>query len=191
MATIDSNGVLFYQDTDSFAPPASLNLAQSNLSDLLGASPRFKKVANTTARTALVSSIGTANITAANPLLVWRTDAAAGSQLEFTTNGTKWNTVITSDAAAAPYAMAAGQGGITTSQGSTASLTVSFPGGRFSVPPRVTFSQNGSNPQLIDMIMGGVTATGFTIYARRNEAGTGVAYFDWTAVQMFSTSASG
>lgn len=101
MATIDSNGVLFYQDTDSFAPPASLNLAQSNLSDLLGASPRFKKVANTTARSALVTSIGLANITAANPLLVWRADAAAGSQLEYTTNGTTWEIFVTREYLAA------------------------------------------------------------------------------------------
>ena len=97
MATIDSNGVLFYQDTDSFTPPASLNLAQSNLSSLLGESPRFKKVANTTARTSLVSSIGLVNITADNPLLVWRADAAAGSQLEYTTNGTTWNVIVTNE----------------------------------------------------------------------------------------------
>ena len=95
MATIDSNGVLFYQDTDSFTPPASLNLAQANLSSLLGESPRFKRVANTTARTALVSSIGLSNITPDNPLLVWRADAAAGSQLEYTTNGTTWNVIVT------------------------------------------------------------------------------------------------
>ena len=101
MATIDSNGVLFYQDTDSFTPPASLNLAQSNLSSLLGESPRFKKVANTTARTALVSSIGLANITVDNPLLVWRADAAAGSQLEYTTNGTTWEVFVTSEYLAA------------------------------------------------------------------------------------------
>ena len=101
MATIDSNGVLFYQDTDSFAPPASLNLAQSNLSDLLSSGVRFKRVANTTARSALVTSIGLVNITADNPLLVWRADAAAGSQLEYTTNGTTWKTFITSEYMAA------------------------------------------------------------------------------------------
>ena len=101
MATIDSNGVLFYQDSDNFTPPASLNLAQSNLSSLLGESPRFKKVANTTARTALVSSIGLANITPANPLLVWRADAAAGSQLEYTTNGSTWNVLVTNEYLAA------------------------------------------------------------------------------------------
>ena len=101
MATIDSNGVLFYQDSDNFTPPASLNLAQSNLSSLLGESPRFKKVANTTARTALVSSIGLANITPANPLLVWRANAAAGSQLEYTTNGTTWEVFVTSEYLAA------------------------------------------------------------------------------------------
>ena len=92
MATIDSNGVLFYQDSDNFTPPASLNLAQSNLSSLLSNNTRFRRVANLTARSALVASIGLANITPDNPLLVWRADAAAGLQLEYTTNGTTWNT---------------------------------------------------------------------------------------------------
>ena len=91
MATIDSNGVLFYQDSDNFTPPASLNLAQANLSSLLSNSPRFRRVANIAARNALVASIGTANITPDNPLLVWRADAPAGLQLEFTTNGTTWS----------------------------------------------------------------------------------------------------
>ena len=81
MATIDSNGVLFYQDSDNFTPPASLNLAQSNLSDLLSSGVRFKRVANTTARSALVTSIGLANITPDNPLLVWRADAATSGPL--------------------------------------------------------------------------------------------------------------
>ena len=92
MATIDSNGVLFYQDSDNFTPPASLNLAQSNLSSLIGNNTRFRRVANITARNALVASIGTANITPDNPLLVWRADAAAGLQLEYSTNGTTWHT---------------------------------------------------------------------------------------------------
>ena len=91
MATIDSNGVLFYQDSDNFTPPASLNLAQSNLSSLIGNNARFRRVANTTARSALVTSIGLANITPDNPLLVWRADAATGRQFEVTTNGTTWN----------------------------------------------------------------------------------------------------
>ncbi len=116
MATIDSNGVLFYQDSDNFTPPASLNLAQSNLSSLLGESPRFKKVANTTTRSALVTSIGLANITADNPLLVWRADAAAaaGSQLEYTTNGSTWNVLVTSE-----YLAAQDTGWITTGLGIT------------------------------------------------------------------------
>lgn len=97
MATIDSNGVLFYQDSDNFTPPASLNLAQSNLSDLLSSGVRFKRVANTTARSALVTSIGLANITADNPLFVWRADATAGFRLEYTSNGSDWHTVVTSE----------------------------------------------------------------------------------------------
>ena len=97
MATIDSNGVLFYQDSDNFTPPASLNLAQSNLSDLLAAGVRFKRVANNTARSALVTSIGLANITTANPLHVWRADATAGKQHEYTTNGTTWSVYDNTD----------------------------------------------------------------------------------------------
>ena len=97
MATIDSNGVLFYQDSDNFTPPASLNLAQSNLSDLLSSGVRFKRVANTTARSALVTSIGLANITTANPLHVWRADATAGKQHEYTTNGTTWSVYDNTD----------------------------------------------------------------------------------------------
>ena len=97
MATIDSNGVLFYQDSDNFTPPASLNLAQANLSSLLSNSPRFRRVANITARNALVASIGTANITPDNPLLVWRSDAATGRQLEYTTDGTTWSVYDNTD----------------------------------------------------------------------------------------------
>ena len=95
MATIDSNGVLFYQDSDNFTPPASLNLAQSNLSSLIGNNTRFRRVANVTARSALVTSIGMANITPDNPLLVWRADAATGLQLEYTANGTTWAASLT------------------------------------------------------------------------------------------------
>lgn len=94
MATTDSNGVLFYQDTDNYTPiQTALNLAQSNLSNLLGSKPRFERVANTTARNALVSSVGAGNISKAHPLLVWRADAADGLQLEYTTNGSTWRTI--------------------------------------------------------------------------------------------------
>ena len=101
MATIDPNGVLFYQDSDNFTPPASLNLAQANLSSLIGNNTRFRRVANLTARNALVASIGTSNITPDNPLLVWRADAVAGTQLEYTTNGSTWNVLVTNEYLAA------------------------------------------------------------------------------------------
>ena len=94
MATLDSNGVLIYQDTDNYTPiQTALNLAQSNLSNLLGGKPRFERVATTTARNALVASVGVGNISKANPLIVWRADAADGLQLEYTTNGTTWRTI--------------------------------------------------------------------------------------------------
>lgn len=94
MATLDSNGVLFYQDTDNYTPiQTALNLAQSNLSNLLGGKPRFERTANTGTRAALVTSIGAGNISKASPLIVWRADAADGLQLEYTTNGTTWRTI--------------------------------------------------------------------------------------------------
>lgn len=92
MATIDSNGVLIYQDTDNYTPiHTALNLAQSNLSSLLGANAQIVKVSGVGDRNAKAAARG--SISKANPFVVWRADAADGLQLEYTTNGTVWRTI--------------------------------------------------------------------------------------------------
>ena len=89
MATIDPNGVLIYQDTDNYTPiQTALNLAQSNLSSLLGANAQIVKVSSVGDRNAKAAARG--GISKANPFVAWRADAADGLQLEYTTNGTSW-----------------------------------------------------------------------------------------------------
>ena len=92
MATIDPNGVLIYQDTDNYTPiHTALNLAQSNLSSLLGASTQIVRVSSVGDRNAKATARG--SISKANPFVAWRADAADGLQLEYTTNGTTWRTI--------------------------------------------------------------------------------------------------
>lgn len=90
MATIDPNGVLIYQDTDNYTPiQTALNLAQSNLSSIIGANAQIVKVSSVGDRNAKAAARG--NISSANPFISWRADAPSGRQLEVTTNGTSWN----------------------------------------------------------------------------------------------------
>ena len=92
MATLDSNGVLIYQDTDNYTPiQTALNLAQSNLSSILGANAQIVKVSSVGDRNAKATARG--SISKANPFVAWRADAADGLQLEYTTNGTAWRTI--------------------------------------------------------------------------------------------------
>lgn len=95
MPTSDPNGLPIFNESDATVLHTLLNTLSSGMSNWINGSPRFKRVATIAARNALVSSIGTANITADSPLLVWRADAAAGSQLEYTTNGTTWDIFVT------------------------------------------------------------------------------------------------
>lgn len=92
MTTIDPNGVLIYQDTDNYTPiQTALNLAQSNLSSILGASTQIVRVSSVGDRNAKAAARG--SISKANPFVAWRADALDGLQLEYTTNGTTWRTI--------------------------------------------------------------------------------------------------
>lgn len=96
MATIDPNGVLIYQDTDNYTPiQTALNLAQSNLSSILGANTQIVRVSSVGDRNAKATARG--SISKANPFVAWRADAADGLQLEYTTNGTTWRTIADKD----------------------------------------------------------------------------------------------
>lgn len=92
MATIDPNGVLIYQDTDNYTPiQTALNLAQSNLSSILGANTQIVRVSSVGDRNAKATARG--SISKANPFVSWRADATDGLQLEYTTNGTTWRVI--------------------------------------------------------------------------------------------------
>lgn len=92
MATADANGIAIIQDADNLSPLHPVfNLLGQSVSNAFDANTRIWPVANETARSAKVTEIGLANITGAKPLFVWRANAPAGRNLEFSTNGTVWN----------------------------------------------------------------------------------------------------
>lgn len=93
MGTTDSNGIWFWDENDIFAPVhTALNLGQSNLSAVIQGvrDGLIHYVANEAERTALVA---TYHPTTTRPLYVFRDNAPAGTELEFTQNGTTWVTV--------------------------------------------------------------------------------------------------
>jgi len=91
MTTTDANGIVYLQDTDDISPFHTLiNVLQSATSNALNAKIRIARVANITERNALAVSLGASPT---NPLYTHRTDAPAGAQLEYTTNGTTWTTL--------------------------------------------------------------------------------------------------
>lgn len=95
MATTDANGVVFYGPGDPVEPiQAAFNGLATSISSKFSAETQIVDVANTAGRTAAVTRRGTQGrpISASDPLVVWRADAAAGSQMESTTNGSAWST---------------------------------------------------------------------------------------------------
>lgn len=100
MPTSDSNGLPVFNETDATVLHTMLNTLGSGVSNWINGTPRVRRAASIAARNALVTSIGPANITTSNPLLVWRADAPAGSQYEYSTNGgSTWHTIVTSQTA--------------------------------------------------------------------------------------------
>lgn len=94
MGSTDANGVFFYDENDIVSPiHTALNTAQSNLTNTVIPGLRdmgIRYAANETARAALVAQYAP---TAARPLYVFRDNAPAGAELEFTQNGTTWTTI--------------------------------------------------------------------------------------------------
>lgn len=152
-------------------------------------------VGNTTARAAAATALGAS---ATNPVYTHRADAAAGRELEVTTDGTAWQTIPATPAT--PYAWSAGTvAGFSAGSlaaGTSISSAVTFPSGRFSQPPKVNVTLStgpGGSVYLVPRALL-ATATGFSIYVYNLGSST-VAFsglsVDWTAVQMTSTSAAG
>jgi hypothetical protein len=92
MATTDSNGILFYEDTDIISPLNTLlNTGQTSVSTALSATARVFPVADVTERDALAVTYSPA---ADNPLIVFRADAISGRQIEYTIDGSTWIVVM-------------------------------------------------------------------------------------------------
>lgn len=98
MPTSDANGLPIFNEGDDVVLHTMLNTVSSGVSNWINNGVPTYKVSSIAARNALVASVGAVNITATNPLVVWRADAAAGSQWEYNTTGGggTWHTVLTS-----------------------------------------------------------------------------------------------
>lgn len=98
---------------------------------------------------------------------------------------------LTARAARTPYAVAAGVVTIAGGSGTTTNQTVSFPVGRFTVPPIVTVTGASSVPGTIVLGVGvdQITKDDARIHVHRtNSTNTNV---HWIAVQMTDSSAAG
>jgi hypothetical protein len=91
MTTTNANGIVFVEDTDPISPfQVLLNTLQQGTSDAISSTARVFPVANVPARDALEIDHPPS---ASSPLFVFRADAGAGRELEYTTDGTTWRTV--------------------------------------------------------------------------------------------------
>lgn len=98
MATTDSNGIVFLEETDPISPfHTTINTLQQGTSDALSGIKDgsndilvIHQVADTSERAALAVAYGP---TASKPLYVNRANAGAGKEMEYTTDGSTWRTV--------------------------------------------------------------------------------------------------
>lgn len=100
MATIDSNGLVLWETTDSVSPlQALINGATTSVSNALNTNARIFRVANSTGQSALLTSRGA---TASNPLLTYRTDTG---NIEIN-DGSSWQLIYTPSASTSVAATA-------------------------------------------------------------------------------------
>jgi hypothetical protein len=188
MGTVNGNGIYFYEETDAVSPLHTLlNVAQQSVSDALDSTARVFRVANTAARTAKATGYGAS---ASNPLYVFRADAPAEHQLEYTIDGTNWFTVPAGGSQ--PYATASGSGSRVFG-GATASgvFGITFPAGRFSQIPNVLVSCTNTGLG-IWFAAAGTSTTTASVQGFATGGATGLtAPFIWTATQMTAASANG
>lgn len=156
-----------------------------------------KPVANTTARAQHISDLAGAGITpsTSNPVFVFRADAPAGAQLEYTTDasGTTWHTVPATPLTAMRMAAGTASG----SMASQATITISdtFPASRFTVAPIVTPVIIGASGY-VSTLRVGVSSTStsgvtFVVNSVTGASITGSITVNWIAVQMTASTAAG
>ena len=91
MGSVNSQGVYEYDVTDNEIGPVLLNRQSAALTNLFTGRANTVRVANVSQRAAALADHGAPSTS--NPLIVFRADAGAGRELEYTTNGTLWHTV--------------------------------------------------------------------------------------------------
>lgn len=97
MATLDDNGILFYEETDPISPIHTLlNTGQQSVSNAFGEASRIWKVDNAGERNALAVARAAS---AANPVYVHQADAPVASRLKVSEDptGNVWRTIYAGD----------------------------------------------------------------------------------------------
>jgi hypothetical protein len=108
-------------------------------------------------------------------------------------DGTDWVTRVSTSV---PFAMAAGKSTFNMVAVASAAVTITFPASRFSVAPVVTFSVyrvTSASAEVYAMRMNTLTSSGVQLVLVTRSAGaiTETVEFNWTAIQMTSTTAAG
>lgn len=156
-------------------------------------------VANTTARAQALTDLAAESIvpSSASPLFFFRVDAGIGRQLEYTTDGTTFESIPTVGRSS-PFALAAGIVTINTTVATVNTIAVTFPAGRFTQTPimpapNVATAAGGTGGMTARAIPS--SASGGTIYlysAPGTNFSAGISVpIHWTAFQMKSTTAAG
>lgn len=95
MGTTDDNGIYFYEDTDG-APVASLlNIGQQSVSDALNNLGTYRSAASDAEQAIVVADYAPSPT---KPLLVYRQDYQAARAWRWTTDGSTWRTLSTTQA---------------------------------------------------------------------------------------------
>lgn len=145
MATIDINGMVFYETTDPVTPLQNvLNGISTAVTNAFDSTDRVFKVADATARNTLYATRGA---TSSNPLTVLREDTG---RLERTYNGSTWKTV-------SPVAEWFG----TATSAADGSFSGTIPSGVFSVAPLI-FGTVQSTTQFTVVSVVASSATAFS-----------------------------
>lgn len=125
MGSVNGFGVYEYDRTDGSLGPALLNLQSSALSTAFGGAVPIARVANVTARGAHAAAYAATRgaISPANPCVVWRADADTDGWLEYTVNGSTWQTVVPGKSSAAvSYSSGWGSGAVVHATGGVARI---------------------------------------------------------------------
>lgn len=135
MGSINSAGIYEYDVTDDEIGPVLLNRQSAALTALQTGRAQTIRVANVSQRAAALASHGTP--TTSNPLIVFRADAGPGRELEYTTDGTTWRSLVaeedtgwvslTYSSGFSGSAMARKVGGVVTLQGTITRDTGDIP----------------------------------------------------------------